>query len=128
MVNTIKINPSNRPGWFDVIILSLVGRGGEEITTPIRKSECQVFTALCFRGQRQAINLKACWLSLDALISYKGYHNLPAAVSPAHTDKAQSVLEALSQGISVFGLPEIIRSDQGSKLNSRLFAPSATPH
>ncbi len=44
----------------------------------------------------------------------------PAAY-PLRTISARSVVKALSQFISVFGVPKIIQSDQGSNFTSRLF-------
>ena len=44
------------------------------------------------------------------------------AVYPLHTISAKSVVRALSKFISVFGIPKVIQSDQGSNFTSRLFA------
>uniref|UniRef100_A0A667ZA24 Gypsy retrotransposon integrase-like protein 1 n=1 Tax=Myripristis murdjan TaxID=586833 RepID=A0A667ZA24_9TELE len=41
---------------------------------------------------------------------------------PLRNISAKSVVKALSQFISVFGIPKIIQSDQGSNFTSRLFA------
>lgn len=45
----------------------------------------------------------------------------PAAY-PLRTITARSVVKALSQFISIFGIPRIIQSDQGTNFTSRLFA------
>lgn len=44
----------------------------------------------------------------------------PAAY-PLRTITSRSILKALTQFISVFGIPKIIQSDQGSNLTSHLF-------
>jgi len=45
----------------------------------------------------------------------------PAAY-PLRSITAKSVVKAMSQFISVFGIPRIVQSDQGSNFTSRLFA------
>lgn len=45
----------------------------------------------------------------------------PAAY-PLRTIKARSVVKALSQFFSIFGIPRIIQSDQGTNFTSRIFA------
>ncbi len=42
--------------------------------------------------------------------------------SPLHTITARSIVRALSQFISIFGIPRIIQSDQGSNFTSYLFS------
>ena len=44
------------------------------------------------------------------------------AFYPLNTISAKSVVRALSKVISVFGIPKVIQSDQGSNFTSRLFA------
>ena len=43
------------------------------------------------------------------------------AAYPLRTISAKSVVKAMSQFMSVFGIPRIIQSDQGSNFTSRLF-------
>ena len=45
----------------------------------------------------------------------------PAAY-PLRSITAKSVVKALSQFISIFGIPKVIQSDQGSNFSSHLFA------
>ena len=45
----------------------------------------------------------------------------PAAY-PLRSITAKSVVKALTQFISIFGIPKVIQSDQGSNFSSRMFA------
>ncbi|KAL2078785.1 hypothetical protein ACEWY4_026470 [Coilia grayii] len=44
------------------------------------------------------------------------------AASPLRSIRAKSIVKALSQFISVFGIPKVIQSDQGFNFSSRIFA------
>lgn len=70
----------------------------------------------CVGPLPRAMSGSHCVLSVMFLSS-----QYPAAY-PLRTIAAKSVVKALTQFISVFGIPKVIQSDQGSNLSSRLLA------